>query len=176
MVHARGRVFRGGRAVKRDNIWLTFAPTEFTIASASTAQLLFVLNAAALLLRPFTIVRTRFQYGMRSDQTSAIEDQICGVGQVVVQDTASGIGITAVPTPITDGGSDFHSYELLYGRFVFISGIGVDPQGLCVNRPVDSKAMRKVDFGQDLVITAETTGSSEGVQLIVGGRVLVKLH
>ena len=170
------RVFRGGRAVKRDSLWIPFAPTEFAIEGGVMPALLFTLNAAALLLRPFTIVRSRFQYGLRSDQTGAVEDQFVGVGQVVVQDTASAIGITALPTPITDGGSDFYSYELLYGRFTFVTGIGFDPQGLAVNREIDSKAMRKVDFGQDIVITAETTGTSEGVQLIVGGRILVKLH
>ena len=172
----RPAVFRGGRAVKRDSLWIPFAPSIFAVAGGGTKLALFSLNAAALALRPFTVVCSRWQIGMRSDQTSAAEDQLLGFGAIVVQDTAAALGITALPGPIANAGNDFFTYELLYGRFGFVTGVGFEAGGLAVNRPADSKAMRKVDFGQDIVLVAESTGVSDGSQLIIGGRILVKLH
>ncbi len=162
--------------LKRDSIWIVNPLAITAVNGGTTAVLVSSLDAATLALRPFTIVRSRTLIAMRSDQTSAAEDQLLGYGHIVVQDTASAIGITAVPTPITDPNSDFHVYELMAGRFAFITGVGFDSVGLAENRQSDSKAMRKVDFGQDLAVVAETTGASAGTQLIDGGRILIKLH
>ena len=42
---------------------------------------------------------------------------------------------------------------------------------------IDSKAMRKVDIGQDLVIVGElATGQSAGFTMTTGGRMLVKVN
>ncbi len=84
MARKSGHVYRAGRMVKRDSLWLQFQPTITAVNGGGTAVLIFTLNAAALALRPFTVVRTRFQLGMRSDQTSAAEDQVLGYGIVVV--------------------------------------------------------------------------------------------
>ncbi len=175
MAHARGRTFRGRSVQKRDSLWLQFAPGETSIAAAATATLISVLNTAALALRPFTIVRTRFILGIRSDQSAASETQQLAYGHVVVQDTATAIGVTAVPTPVTDMASDWHVYEQMVANFQFKTGVGIDSQNYS-SMVVDSKAMRKVDFGQDLAVVAETAAGSAGLILYEGGRILVKLH
>ena len=176
MARKSGHVYRGGRIVKRSSFWFNLIPGITAVAGGNGVVLIASLSAAALALRPFTIVRTRIHLGIRSDQTSAPEDQLIAYGHVVVQDTAVAIGVTAVPTPITDMQSDWHFYELLYGRFAFVTGVGFDSVGLAYQTPGDSKAMRKVDFGQDLAVVAETTDVSDGVQIYDGGRVLIKLH
>ncbi len=163
------------RPPKRTMIWLGADIARIAVIGAGST-LLATLNAGALLLRPFTIIRSRFTAFIRSDQAGASEDQELGLGMAVVSDTASAIGVTAVPTPITDMGSDlFFFYELLMSRFAFRSATGADAfSGLPY--VFDSKAMRKVALGSDISITAEGGSSNDGTVLTLGGRMLIKLH
>jgi hypothetical protein len=112
---------------------------------------------------------------MRSDQSTATENQDLGYGHIVVQDTAVAIGISAIPTPLTDGGSDFYVYELMNAQFLLKTAVGFDPSNF-TRMTIDSKAARKVDFGQDIAIVAESGSGSAGLILFEGGRVLIKLH
>ena len=99
-----------------------------------------------------------------------------GYGCCVVSDQAVAIGITAVPTPVTDSDSDlFHVFETMHAQFTFISGVGTMLDGV-PNHPIDSKAMRKVEDGQDLIEVVESSGISSGLNLKSFSRVLVKLH
>ncbi len=170
-----GLVLRGGRNV-RETAWLGGSYTINVIASASTATLVTSLNAAALALRPFTVVRTRGLLSLVSDQTGADEDQAIGFGIAVVSDQATAIGITAIPTPTTDNASDlWFVYESLFSKFIFISGIGVTSPTV-MERVIDSKAMRKVDVGEDIVDVLESSGGSGGVRVLQFNRTLIKLH
>jgi len=174
----RGRIIRGGRSV-RDTIWFSMTETRTAAASANTATLLLTLNAAALSLRPFTIVRSLFHHSVRSDQTGASENFDAALGVAVVSDQATAIGVTAVPTPFTDLGSDLWLlHNIIDGHFLFISGVGVEanstsPRG---GMTVESKAMRKVESGQDIAVVIENSSISSGTQNYVAGRMLVKLH
>ena len=170
---ARGRHFPA-RTQKRLTSWFQFAPTDVTM-TASGGTVIFSLNAAALALRPFTVVRTRFEIQVGSDQAAAIEKQVVGVGIAVVSDQAAAIGVTAVPTPITDIGSDlWFMHQLVYGDESSLT----DRTRSSTRVSVDSKAMRKVDIGQDLVVVAEisTAAGDSGAIVIVGGRMLVKVN
>ena len=165
----------GGR--RRETIW--FGGTGFSQAVATTGTtLVLVLNAAALALRPFTVIRTRGVIGVSSDQEAATEDFGGSFGFAVVSEQASAVGITAVPTPTTDSGSDlWFVYEFLFGRFAFGSVASFADVGN--RRVIDSKAMRKVEDGQDMVGVVEGpgTGITTTGSLIKGfARHLVKLH
>jgi len=170
------RVVQGrARAPKRLTSWFEFLPrTDALVAAGGT--IIFTLNAAALLLRPFTIVRTRFLVSIVSDQLGADEKQIGAFGMAIVSDQAAAIGVTAIPTPITDMGSDlWFVHQMMYNDFLFISGVGVQSPADRTFE-VDSKAMRKVDIGQDLVVVAEISGGSAGALFVTGGRMLVKVN
>ena len=61
----------------------------------------------------------------------------------------------------------------MFGSFLLGDATGfVEPAGQSVS--IDSKAMRKVNDGEDLVLTFETGGA--GMQFILGGRLLIKEH
>ncbi len=170
------RPIRVTRGARRKTTWLQFAPIATTTTSASEAALVFVLNTAALALRPFTVVRTRGLLELQSDQSGASEDQSVGFGLAVVSDAASAVGVTAVPTPITDMGSDlFFSHELLYNNFIQKTGVGFEAAA-GVRHYFDSKAMRKVDISEDIVVVMESSAISAGLILTMGFRMLVKLH
>ncbi len=165
-----GLVLRGGRD-RRDTLWGAGTPAS-SIETASGGTLLTSLGAGALALRPFTIIRNRFTFHISSDQAAAAEDQVGAYGRAVVSDQASAIGVTAVPTPITDQDSDlWHVYA------TFVQGGSRVNDGM-VGRTyeIDSKAMRKVEDGQDVVSVVEFSAQGGGFRFIVTGRFLLKLH
>ncbi len=179
MAHVRtagrsGFVFRGGRRV-RETSWFPLQTGQTTIVAGSTATLIASLNAVALALRPFTIVRTRGHLFLRSDQEAADESYDVSYGMGIVTDQAVAIGVTAIPTPFTDMDSQqWFVYEELAGHVGFSSAVGIRDYGH--GKDFDSKAMRKVEAGQDLIVVAETSAVSNGIVLLDQARILVKLH
>ncbi len=176
MARKSGFIRRGGRMV-RETAWIGGLFQNTTLAAATTATLTSSLNAAALALRPFTVIRTRGVIGIRSDQSSVSEIQNAMFGQCVVSDQAVAIGVTAVPTPFTDNASDvWMVLEALFGALLVTSDIGRLLSGGQVDRTFDSKAMRKVEDGQDVITVVETAGGSSGAIITEFSRLLVKLH
>ena len=168
---ARNVRHRRERGQVRLTDWGFFTPAITTVSSG--AVVLGSLNAAALALRPFTIIRQYYELYMISDQVINFEDQIAGFGTCVVSDQASAIGVTAVPTPITDLGSDlWMCHQLLMGRELSL----IDTQFPGAHYSVDSKAMRKVNGDEDFVISVEASSAGSGLKLFAGGRFLIKLH
>ncbi len=158
--------------VRRKSLWLGSAPAEATL-TATGGTIFFSLNASALALRPFTIVRTILSCYIRSDQEATEEIQSCGIGCVVVSDQAVAIGVTAVPTPITDINSDLW---FAYGQLTSASRGGAGSGVVGAPLLIESRAMRKVEEGDDVVTVAELSGVSNGFKVVIGGRQLVKLH
>ncbi len=167
-----GFVLRDGRQ-RRETLWGFITPSATTIAAASSATLLTSLSVAALALRPFTIVRTRVRIAVRSDQAAAVERQSGAYGECVVSDQAVAIGVTAVPTPITDLGSDL--LYLIEPFFSDESSLTDRTRGQW-SGAVDSRAMRKVEEGSDVVIVTENSGLSLGTEIFTSARFLIKLH
>ncbi len=168
-----GYTLRSG-VMRRETSWfgLSAGNTTFTAVGGT---ILFSLNAAALADRPFTIVRTHIELLIRSDQTANSEDQVGAYGVAVVSDQALAIGVTAVPTPNADVNSDlWFLHQWLMNSIQVSSATSVfQAQN---NYTVDSRAMRKVEEGQDVVGVAEFSAQGAGFVLIDAGRMLVKLH
>jgi len=170
-----GFIRRSG-GTRRESLWVGVAASSTTLV-ALTPVLFAGLSATILGLRPFTIVRTRGHISLSTDQVSASESQSAAMGFAVVSDQAFAVGVTAVPTPITDIDSDlFFVYESMVNNFLFGSAIGFQA-GSGVHRTFDSKAMRKVEEGQDVAITVESdTSPFSGSIVQKVGRMLIKLH
>ena len=163
---------RPARGAPRKSVWFGFQPVEVTMGAAGTAAV-FSLNAAALALRPFTIVRTHFELKAMSDQAAAVENYGVALGLAVVSDQAVTVGITALPLPVTDMASGlFFVHKLLFGDGTRV----VDQTTDSSYATIDSKAMRKVDIGQDIVVIMQSALIGAGSFSTVGGRMLVKTH
>ena len=162
--------FIRGRAVRRKMLWL-FLDQNTTQLTGVSSALIASLNAAALALRPFTIVRTHITFFQESDQAAAIEQQFSAFGMTIVSDQAVAAGVASIPTPGTDQASDWfiHSWQMTEAQTL------TDRTTPSVQFQIDSKAMRKVDSGQDLAIMMENVVAA-GVRLTAAGRILVKLH
>ncbi len=175
MARKSGFVRRDNR-MRRDTLWTGLKPIQDTMAAASTAVIISSLGPVELAMRPFTIVRTRGLFGITSDQSAASEEQELGYGHCVVSDQALAIGATAVPTPVTDITSDlWFVYEMVLQSLDVNTAVGFDARAKTV-RYFDSKAMRKVEEGQDRVSVCETGPNSAGVLITSSFRFLIKLH
>ncbi len=170
----RGRGRLG--AQRRETLWAPIAPLNTTITGGGSS-LIYTAGATEDALRPYTVVRTHLYLSIHSDQQVASENQIIAIGFAVVSDQASAIGVTAVPTPVTDLDSDaWYLHQFISGVFTLATAVGINGPGNSSTN-VDSKAMRRVEDGFDNIVTIEAvTTLSDGVNVVTAGRQLLKLH
>ena len=159
---------------RRTSVWF-----QLNIASTAVAGDAVVLiasfDAAALLQRLFTVVRTRFLLHMESDQLSASENPRGALGMAVVSSDAIAVGVTAVPDSIGDSDAPWFVWQACDSSFILASAVGfIEPAGF--NVEVDSKAMRKVGANEDVAIVYEDATAAAGSIVSLTGRMLVKLH
>ncbi len=166
-----GFIQRDGRTVRKTT-WFANNFFDVTVA-AGTPQILSSLNAAALALAPFTIVRTRGVLLISSDQEAIDEDQKLIYAMAVVSTEAVATGVAAVPTPITESGSNlFFVFQPMVSDFRFGSATSWTQTNQ--QQEIDSKAMRKVEQGQDVIEVIECLGT--GVDALGFVKMLIKLH
>ncbi len=160
---------RGG--TRRSTDWqLGVIATGFTTVPANSKVLLTsFLSATLLLFSPSTIVRTRGLITWASDQVGAAESPMGAFGVSFVNEVAAALGVTALPGPGLDQLFDgWFVHQHLQHRF---EGTG---QGPVYNQIViDSKAMRKFESDEALVVMVENT-SAVGALLAVSLRFLIK--
>ncbi len=169
---AHTRVVRG----KSDRlmVWILVAATDAAVG-ASSSVLLATLNAAALALRPFTLVRTRLLVSWLSDQTAATEEPTGAIGEIVVSQAAAAAGVGSIPTPVTEGDGDFWVWQALQDHFIFGTAVGFRAQQ-ARQYIIDSKSMRKVGVDEDMALVVENDHVAHGAIVGVKGRILIKLH
>ena len=171
---AHRRSFRGRDRKVGDTLWFDWVFTSTALGAGSTAALTHSLSAGALALRPFTILRTRGYWHVRSDQISAAETWGATLGMAVVTEQAVAVGVTAVPTPATDMGSDsFFLHQMVLGFFAFTTGAAYIESGKGME--FDSKAMRRVEDGSDIITVIETPSTVGSGIVQFGARMLIKV-
>ncbi len=171
----RSGFIRRDGVMRRETVWGSIVLANTALGAGGDTVLVRSLSAAFLELRPFTMVRNHLFLSLQSDQTIATEDQQAAFGTCVVSDQAQAIGVTAVPTPLTDLSSDLWLlWAFMQHSFMFSANGIASPFNTW--KDVDSKAMRKVEDGQDVIDVIELPASSDGVTLTSVGRFLVKLH
>ncbi len=160
---------------RRKSLWLGLDLAS-TVVAGNSKVLLLTLNAAGLLLRPFTVVRTRLLLHVESDQVAANEKTRGAMGIMVVSDEAAAAGVGSIPGPGTEFSAPWFVWEPYSTSFLFGTGVGFENS---VGRfiTVDSKSMRKVGANEDVVVVATNAETAaNGILMTIFGRMLVKLH
>ena len=161
------------RGPRRATDWgASSVATAFTGVSGSTVALLETFTP---IIGGETLIRTRGLLTIMSDQVTTQERQMGAVGIAVVTAQAESVGITAIPHPDTDaawGGWLWHTY--FARQMEFVTGAGFDPNWV-QNIVIDSKAMRKVDEDERIVVVVENS-SPHGMLINTSMRVLSKVH
>ena len=170
-----GPALRQGQ--RRETAWIAgISSTAVTNLAANTGLFAGTLSASAQALRPFTVIRVRGELWVASDQEAADRVAFGAVGFSVVSDQAAAVGITALPGPITDEGSDlFFLHQFWLASVRVISAIGADFNDFR-RYSLDSKAMRKINEDQDLAVTIDNQAAGAGVNFVLRTRILLKLH
>jgi len=164
------------RGARRQTEWgICTVPTGFTNVAASTKAILVLVPAATLEPEsPATIVRSRFLLTVNSDQKIADEVQVGAFGIGFVNTVAATLGITALPGPSTDcawGG--WFVWQAFLNEFVFGQAGASNVFNAGDRYIIDSKAMRKFESDQALVMMVENAGTA-GIRVALAGRMLVK--
>ena len=178
------RIIRARRATsavrvgaRRKTQWLgrVFSTDSITLG-ANTVILDSVLTTIEKALRPFTIVRSVGLLSVRSDQQAATESPFGGLGFAIVSDQAITVGVTAVPNPVSDVESDlWFLYQAFATGLSLITAAGFETRAFD-HFPFDSRAMRKVEEGQDFAAVLANASATDGMDYILNYRLLVKLH
>ncbi len=173
------RVFapRGGvrTAVRRRTAW-GVGPEGELAHTTSVAQLFSIGSAATLEGSTVVRIRGEFMAFLTSvDAAGAGFRGAVGIGLTTVE--AFTAGIASVPTPLSDDDAEIW----LWHSFFHVLALGTDTNSLAgapanVRLVIDSKAMRKEDFGTVLFGAVEVVESGVAVaESSLLSRVLVKL-
>ena len=175
MAHRNSPSFRSNVVTqRRKTLWLgrQFSTAEIAVA-ANSFIVDSVLTTAEKALRPFTITRTIGLLSVRSDQTAASEIPFGAIGALLVSDKASALGATAIPDPVTFVADD---YWFVYQAWVAYYIAGTQDQARQWVMPFESKAQRKVQEGDDMLMMFANGSAAFGCQYTLNYRVLIKTH
>jgi len=178
----RGSSFRRnfvGSRQKRKVSW-NVGPGGTTLTQVVASGSVIVGAIVNTIVDGITCVRLRGQLTFYLSAATAADDGFSGAfGIAKVRAAAAAVGITAVPTPITDVAD-----EWLYHRFFHIhapaafaaTGYASDSVAASMQIDVDSKAMRKMTQGDSLVAVVEVVerGTAQ-LAIWFDSRTLVKL-
>ena len=171
----RSRLTRGSfqpRKAKRLTEWLAFTSNAPIVVPATTSLLFLSFSQVNLSeIVPFTIVRIHGRIVWGSDQEVANEQPIGAVGIAIVKEPARAIGITAIPTPIDEASDD----AWLMHRFLESRVTAASTDDRILNIEFDSKAMRRLEDGDSIVLTVENS-STVGAFFNIQARILAMLH
>ena len=124
---------------------------------------------------PFTIVRIRGQFVAYSDQVAQDEDPFGAIGCMVINGEAFDAGVASIPTPYTESFDNNWFWHSYWSAPVAVSGAN----SIDIYRDniiIDSKAMRKVEFGDVWVMLIENKSSAHAMAYTLNMRMLVKVH
>jgi len=111
-----------------------------------------------------TLIRSRGRINAYTDPSATPGSfAVVGVGLIVVTAAAAAVGVTAIPTPLTELGSDWLWWDSLS---VGSDAADVIGSTITVDRlSVDSKAMRKIGNNQVVLLVAEML-TCEGTMVV----------
>ena len=175
----RFQLQRRQQATRRKTFWIggviTGSQSETNLGGNSVAlgQAFDTRVTGSIPQTPFTIVRTRGIFNFLPASLAANQDTIGAVGILIVNGEAFDAGVGSVPTPWTESFDDRWFYH------EYISGmIRADVDGFVSvsSAPVmiDSKAQRKVEFG-DVIVAVIENPSLDAFDFFMNFRMLVKL-
>ena len=148
-------------------------PITVTTSSVSILGL-----GQTLLADGFTLVRTRGLIQLALTANTAAGDGFQGAfGICVVFAESFGVGVTAIPDPVTDMNWDgwlWHSFFSLIQGSVFSAQVSAGSGNKTLE--IDSKAMRKLRASDTIVLVGEFIETGTAVMIVSGTtRILLKL-
>ncbi len=167
---------RFARPAKSSKVWLTGVFLDRQTVAANSRVLNLSLDAGGLLLRPFTVLRTRVDVLWNSDQAAITEMPIGALAFGVVNEVAAALGATAIPDAVSDANYDWFVHQGLLSLLKITGTVAGFQTPAGRQYVIDSKSMRKVGIADDLIVTTVNSDASVGAEISMAGRILVQLH
>ncbi len=164
------------RTHKRDTFWTSSIATAPSVLAANSVNLFTLFTNAQMFsgeLVDHTIIRTRGFIGVQSDQVGTSESGMIALGIILQNERARVAGAAAVPTPIVSPDAGWFVYGLFPWMSRFADATGIVTPGQMFE--IDSKAMRKVDGSDSVVLVVDNASAAFGCDFIFGFHFLVKL-
>ena len=164
----------GARVQRRKTTWIGPADQGFIAVANGTGVIIssFTPSTTVPSLAQPTVVRTRGSVSIKPEAASADLEIVGAYGLCVVSSQALAAGVASVPTPWNEPGWDgwfvWRSFSL---DFEFETSVGFGRNAL--HQEVDSKAMRKVQANEAVVLVAESQAG--GFEISMPLRMLMKL-
>jgi len=135
-------------------------------------------NGAQATVDGVTVIRTRGLIELTISAATAGLDGYAGAfGIAICSNDAFAVGVTAVPTPISDVAWDgwmWHQFFSVHAPAAF-QATGTGPYATTIE--IDCKAMRKINVGETLYMAVEATEIGACVLTVrADTRILSKLH
>ena len=172
---ARPGFRRGSGAVRsqrRLTQWFGSADISAPVSLAAGAAVLD--QSLVFITEPITVIRTRGIITVSSDISTQSESPFGALGMAVVSEEALAIGVTAMPTPISNSSSDLFFLHQYFAA-PQDSGSDIGFANISQTFAFDSKAMRKISPDENLVVTVENASGVHGLEFILQFRTLIKL-
>ena len=174
---------RSGRKARLTD-W-ALGPGGSASATVSSSQTIILGSGISPTAGKVTIVRTRGELLVQLVTAAAVSNGFHGaIGIGIVTDQAFGIGLTAVPKPISDMEWDgwlYHRFFSVMSSGVIDGGVSADhdmvlPTAGAVRIEVDSKAMRIIDEEETAAAIIQVTEiGTATADIMFDSRMLVKL-
>ena len=148
-----------------------WAGTQFVASALSTTQTILATLTPG---EQGTLIRSRGNILIVATPDAADDDDVVGLGLIVVSSEAAAIGGTSIPGPINNEDAPW-----LWHTFVPIMNVAVTAAsdtalGLIHRVTLDSKAMRRLNTNDRVVLVAELgTGEFAAVRALGGMRNLL---
>ena len=120
-----------------------------------------------------TVLRSRGEVLIVGVPDAVTDDEVVGLGLMVVTLDAAGVGGVSLPGPIANLDADWLWHQLVPLASAAVTAGSDSAIGLVVRVPIDSKAMRKVPLNRTVVLVAElSTGEMSEVRVNGAIRIL----
>ena len=163
-------VNRGGK--RRQTDWVASADQGFLAVAAGAKLIQQSLPISAAGLSGATVVRSRGASSFTPQVLSGDVDIVGAWGMGIVSNEAFAAGAASIPGPWTNADWDgWFVWEPISYLFEVTDDVGRLLVGVQV--PFDSKAMRKVDGGETMVVMVESQASA--MEASINFRLLFKL-
>ena len=178
---SRSRLPQGQR---RKTEWIGGVSVAFNESSlaAQTAVIISAIDTRTVTVgaqAPFTITRTLGYLNVSPTAVTAAQFAHGAYGICVVNGEAFDAGVASIITPFSESFDD-RWFQFMYWssmtNFNDVGGAGgtINAQGAQMN--FDSRAQRKVNFGDVVVAVLENGAITDGIDFLSNFRMLVKLH
>jgi len=124
---------------------------------------------------PITLLRSRGELMFAAIPDAAGDDDVIGVGLIVVSDASAGVGGASVPGPINDLSAPWiwHTFVPLLASGAAVDGASIGENARVV---IDSKAMRKIGLAESLILVVEASTGTFASITVTGGLRALALH